>query len=288
MIAFGENAMVELPLSAGGALSSLQSEVDGGDTDANGALQLALALLPGDGAGRVALISDGQFALTDGQLALLRARGVPIDVYKWKAACSATRRSRAWMCPRACIRGNPSASPWKWSPTPMGAVRSCSTRAAKPVATREVTLRRGTNTYAFRTSRKPPGTVTYEAQLILEGDSRTQNDRMGAYMTVLGAPNVLLVEGKGGEAAQLGEMLAAAGMRCEVVAPAYLAASAEALMAYDAIALVNVNASAIGEGQLAALASYVRTLGRGLCVFGGDDSFAPAGTAAARWKKSCP
>ena len=88
---------------------------------------------------------------------------------------------------------------------------------------------------------------------------------------------VLLVEGKSGEAAQLEEMLAAAGMRCEVVAPAYLAASAEALMAYDAIALVNVNASAIGEDQLAALTSYVRTLGRGLCVFGGDDSFAPGG-----------
>ena len=86
VIAFGENAMVELPLSAGGALSSLQSEVDGGDTDANGALQLALALLPGDGAGRVALISDGQFALTDGQLALLRARGVPIDVYKMESS----------------------------------------------------------------------------------------------------------------------------------------------------------------------------------------------------------
>ena len=82
VIAFGENAMVELPLSAGGALSSLQSEVDGGDTDANGALQLALALLPGDGA----LISDGQFALTDGQLALLRARGVPIDVYKMESS----------------------------------------------------------------------------------------------------------------------------------------------------------------------------------------------------------
>ena len=41
-------------------------------------------------------------------------------------------------------------------------------------------------------------------------------------------------------------------------------------MAYDAIALVNVNASAIGEDQLAALTSYVRTLGRGLCVFGGE------------------
>ena len=269
VIAFGENAMVELPLSAGGALSSLQSEVDGGDTDANGALQLALALLPGDGAGRVALISDGQFALTDGQLALLRARGVPIDVYKMESSLQRDAQVTRVDVPARVYQGQSFRVTMEFDADGRGTLVLYAGREA--VATREVTLRRGTNTYAFEDIAETSGTVTYEAQLILEGDSRTQNDRMGAYMTVLGAPNVLLVEGKSGEAAQLGEMLAAAGMRCEVVAPAYLAASAEALMAYDAIALVNVNASAIGEGQLAALTSYVRTLGRGLCVFGGDD-----------------
>ena len=277
VIAFGENAMVELPLSAGGALSSLQSEVDGGDTDANGALQLALALLPGDGAGRVALISDGQFALTDGQLALLRARGVPIDVYKVESSLQRDAQVTRVDVPARVYQGQSFRVTVEMESNADGRGTLVLYAGREAVATREVTLRRGTNTYAFEDIAETSGTVTYEAQLILEGDSRTQNDRMGAYMTVLGAPNVLLVEGKSGEAAQLGEMLAAAGMRCEVVAPAYLAASAEALMAYDAIALVNVNASAIGEGQLAALTSYVRTLGRGLCVFGGDDSFAPGG-----------
>ena len=193
VIAFGENAMVELPLSAGGALSSLQSEVDGGDTDANGALQLALALLPGDGAGRVALISDGQFALTDGQLALLRARGVPIDVYKMESRLQRDAQVTRVDVPARVYQGQSFRVTVEMESNADGRGTLVLYAGREAVATREVTLRRGTNTYAFEDIAETSGTVTYEAQLILEGDSRTQNDRMGAYMTVLGEPNVLLV-----------------------------------------------------------------------------------------------
>lgn len=278
VIAFGANAMVESPLVQGAsAFSGFQAAVDGSDTDANGALLLAGALLPGGAAGRIALISDGQFALTADQLALLRARGVPVDVLSVDAPIERDAQVTRVETPSRIYQGQSFrvTVTMESNSDARGTLVLYANREA--VATRQVVLRRGTNTYAFEDIAETSGVVTYEAQLICEGDGRTQNDRMGAYMTVLGAPNVLVVEGKSGEAGELAKMLSAAGVRVDTVVPAMLASTAQELSAYDAVALVNVNASSVSGAQCDALSAYVRTMGRGLCVFGGDDSFAPGG-----------
>ena len=77
----------------------------------------------------------------------------------------------------------------------------------KNSATRSVALRSGENTFVFRNIAKQPGVVTYEAQVIMSGDGVSQNDRAAAYITVSGAPSVLIVEGQNGTGGELGKML---------------------------------------------------------------------------------
>jgi len=157
-----------------------------------------------------------------------------------------------------------------------------------PVSSREVTLRRGDNTFTFRDTAADTGVVTYEARLISEGDSCAQNDNMGGYVYVQGAPKLLLVEGRQGEGSEMAAMLSAAAMQYETVLPAQLPYDAEQLRQYDGVVLVNVDYDAADEEQWAALDSAVRVLGRGLTVIGGDSSYALGGYRGSRLEEMLP
>ena len=157
-----------------------------------------------------------------------------------------------------------------------------------PVSSREVTLRRGDNTFTFRDVAADTGVVTYEARLISEGDSCAQNDSMGGYVYVQGAPKLLLVEGRQGEGSEMAAMLSAAAMQYETVLPAQLPYDAEQLRQYDGVVLVNVDYDAADEEQWAALDSAVRVLGRGLTVIGGDSSYALGGYRGSKLEEMLP
>ena len=275
-IAFGHSAMVDAPLAAGRKEISLGTAPDASGTDIGRALAMAMALLPEDAAGRIALLSDGKDngQGVRSQLAALAARGIAVDVLPFASGYVHDAQVTGVTPPAQVYQGEKFDVSVQLDSSFETAGTLVLYANRQPVSTRNVTLRRGENTFVFKDTATASGVVTYEVELVAEGDENPRNNRLGAYMDVRGVPRVAVV-GNGGD--ELRAMLTAAGMEVDTLLPAQLPKSAEALRQYHAVALVNVNGDDLHRDAVSALDDYVRKLGRGVAVFGGDDSYALGG-----------
>ena len=288
VIAFGGNAMVEKPLAQDGTYNGVTTAVDAQASDLSSALTLASALLPEDAQGRIVVLSDGATEDVRAAAQQLAARGVTVDYQSFSGDALPDAQISQLNVPSRVYQGQ------SFTVTVQVTANHDTTgtlvlyQNRTPVSSREVTLRRGDNTFTFRDTAADTGVFTYEARLISEGDSCAQNDSMGGYVYVQGAPKLLLVEGRQGEGSEMAAMLSAAAMQYETVLPAQLPYDAEQLRQYDGVVLVNVDYDAADEEQWAALDSAVRVLGRGLTVIGGDSSYALGGYRGSRLEDMLP
>lgn len=288
VIAFGGNAMVEKPLAQDGTYNGVTTAVDAQASDLSSALTLASALLPEDAQGRIVVLSDGATEDVRAAAQQLAARGVTVDFQSFSGDALPDAQISQLNVPSRVYQGQSFTVTVQVTANHDTAGTLVLYQNRTPVSSREVTLRRGDNTFTFRDTAADTGVVTYEARLISEGDSCAQNDSMGGYVYVQGAPKLLLVEGRQGEGSEMAAMLSAAAMQYETVLPAQLPYDAEQLRQYDGVVLVNVDYDAADKEQWAALDSAVRVLGRGLTVIGGDSSYALGGYRGSRLEDMLP
>ncbi len=288
VIAFGGNAMVEKPLAQDGTYNGVTTAVDAQASDLSSALTLASALLPEDAQGRIVVLSDGATEDVRAAAQQLAARGVTVDFQSFSGDALPDAQISQLNVPSRVYQGQSFTVTVQVTANHDTAGTLVLYQNRTPVSSREVTLRRGDNTFTFRDTAADTGVVTYEARLISEGDSCAQNDSMGGYVYVQGAPKLLLVEGRQGEGSEMAAILSAAAMQYKTVLPAQLPYDAEQLRQYDGVVLVNVDYDAADEEQWAALDSAVRVLGRGLTVIGGDSSYALGGYRGSKLEEMLP
>lgn len=288
VIAFGGNAMVEKPLAQDGTYNGVTTAVDAQASDLSSALTLASALLPENAQGRIVVLSDGATEDVRAAAQQLAARGVTVDYQSFSGDALPDAQISQLNVPSRVYQGQSFTVTVQVTANHDTAGTLVLYQNRTPVSSREVTLRRGDNTFTFRDTAADTGVVTYEARLISEGDSCAQNDSMGGYVYVQGAPKLLLVEGRQGDGSEMAAMLSAAAMQYETVLPAQLPYDAEQLRQYDGVVLVNVDYDAADEEQWAALDSAVRVLGRGLTVIGGDSSYALGGYRGSKLEEMLP
>ena len=288
VIAFGGNAMVEKPLAQDGTYNGVTTAVDAQASDLSSALTLASALLPENAQGRIVVLSDGATEDVRAAAQQLAARGVTVDYQSFSGDALPDAQISQLNVPSRVYQGQSFTVTVQVTANHDTAGTLVLYQNRTPVSSREVTLRRGDNTFTFRDTAADTGVVTYEARLISEGDSCAQNDSMGGYVYVQGAPKLLLVEGRQGEGSEMAAMLSAAAMQYETVLPAQLPYDAEQLRQYDGVVLVNVDYDAADEEKWAALDSAVRVLGRGLTVIGGDSSYALGGYRGSKLEEMLP
>ncbi len=275
VIAFGRNAVVERSLSQTTPLDDLTGRVDRSGSDLNNALQLASALLPADSNGGIAVISDGR--ITGEEELFASAGGVPVNILKTEARNGTDAQVTSVSVPASLYTGQKYTTLVTVHANTAGEATLLLTRDRGEAQTRTVTLRKGENTFAFDAVAGSAGVSTVEAQVLLEGDSVSANDSGAAYTFIAGEPSVLIAEGQSGAGANLDKMLKAAGMKTRVLPVSMLPGQAADLMAYHAVALVNVDVTRIDDGQTAALDTAAKELGVGIAVFGGDESYALGG-----------
>ena len=275
VIAFGNNAAVERSLNQTVPLGDLSARVDRTGSDLNSALQLAAALLPTDSNGGIAVISDGR--VTGEEDFFRSAGGLTVNVLKTGTRSGADAQVTNVSVPASLYTGQKYTTQVTVHSNRAGEATLVLTRDRGEAVTRTVTLRKGENTFAFDAVAGSAGVSTVEAQVLLDGDSISANDTGAAYTVIAGEPKVLIAEGKSGEAANLVKMLKAAGMEVLTLPAGMLPEQAADLLAYHAVALVNVDAAQLEDGQIAALDTAAKELGVGVAVFGGDASYALGG-----------
>lgn len=270
VIAFGADAMVETPLSEAPAFSGLHTRVNGQQTDLDGALRLAAALLPSGG---MTVVTDGKASVSRAAIDSLCASGVAVDALLLEQDAKEDAQVTELNAPPEAYEGQSVA---------LRVVIDASVSMEATLAlyqngtlseTRAITLQKGENRFAFSDTASQTGVVTYEARLLSAQDTQPRNNSAAAYVRVLGTPSIALVT----QSADVRALFDAAGMAVTTLTPAEMPKAAEGYLGYDAIVLNNIDYESAGEKQWKALDAAVRTLGRGLCVLGGDSSYALGG-----------
>ncbi|HEY0735512.1 MAG TPA: VWA domain-containing protein [Herpetosiphonaceae bacterium] len=279
IVAFGENALVERAPSTEQALRRLQSVPVTTRTNIGEAINLGLALLPADTQKRLVLLSDGGENAGDifSAVALARARNVPIEVVSLSETANDVVQVSELRAPSTVRKGQniPLDVVVESSVDTAATIRLRS--SAGVIEERPVELKAGRQTIPFSVRAESDGFARYTAEIEVANDTRAQNNQAAALIDVQGEPRVLLVEGKAGEAANLATALQTAQMNPTIVAPETMPTNLAELGGYDAVALVNVAAGRLPASSMKLLPSYVRDLGRGLVMVGGDRAYGMGG-----------
>ncbi len=156
-----------------------------------------------------------------------------------------------------------------------------------------VALHEGVNRVEFKSQAKRAGFTSYRLELVRANHDTEKVNNVAVMTTpVKGRPRVLYVEGgtvrDAGVTRYLKNALNHENIDVEVRGPRGLPSSAKALQKYDLVLVSDVPAQFVGLAQMHALEAYVRDLGGGLIMAGGEDSFGSGGYQGTRIEKIMP
>jgi Mg-chelatase subunit ChlD len=288
VIVFGADAVLERPPSSEKELVRLRVTPDSSATDIGRALRLGMATLPSDALRRVVLLSDGgETRQSEGSSALdvaleARAAGIPVEtvslagppaaddvaIETLEAPANASEGQTVRLIVQARVRQTNGNGATK------GRLRLF--RDRQPVLDTTVDLQAGVNRVPV-TATAPRGFHTWEARLEVPGDGVAANNVAFGFTEVRGPPRILLVEGEPGRAANLRAALQAARLQARIIGPAELPQTLNGLDAWDAVVLADVAFRQLPPNAAKLLPAYVRDLGHGLLMIGGEDSYAAGG-----------
>jgi uncharacterized membrane protein len=279
IIATGSNALVEQAVQSHIDFSHFESTPDTNYTDLAAGLRLASAIMPADSMRHVVLLTDGQQNLEDAmqEAQLLQQQGIRLDIVPLPTSKTVEARINDISAPTE-VRTN---ERFVLHIKVYTNVAQTSTLRVyldqKLISQQKVSLVVGEQEVSVNLLAPPPGFHTYRATLEASADTIAQNNEAATYVNVQGPPRVLVVEGKPGSGQNIIAALKATKIDVTVGTPNDVPTTLDGLAPYSAVILADVPALALGNTRMATLQAYVRDLGRGLVVSGGQNSYSLGG-----------
>lgn len=290
IVAVGRNALVEESVQKQINFSHFQSAPDTNYTDLAAGLRLASAIMPADSMRRIVLLTDGQQNLGDAlqEAQLLQQQGIRLDVVPLPNVSGVEARINSVTAPTV-LRVNERF---------VLHVNLYSTIAQDAtlhlyldqnlLSQQPVHLIAGTEEVTFALLAPPPGFHTFRVTLDAPQDTLAQNNEGAAFVDVQGPPRVLLIEGQPGDGKNILSAMHATKIDTIVGTPNDVPTTLDGLVPYSAIVLANVPASSLGTKRMKSIQSFVRDLGRGLVVSGGENSYGVGGYANTPLEETLP
>jgi Mg-chelatase subunit ChlD len=295
VVTFGQHPRaVDLPPDGAPLPADFLARHDGDASDLAAAVQLAYGLYPPGTLARAVIVSDGNE--TAGNLAAeafsARDRGVRVSYASFPAEQDDEVLVRSLKLPADVKVGAPFEV----------TADVYASRAGRAVVTlyrdefvnpldgrKEIDLRPGENTVRWRSEILQPGFTTFKAVLSTKlKDHFAANNQAVASVAVRGKPRVLYIEGEPQSASYLSNALRKESIDVETRGPYGLPTSPRDLARYDLVLLSDVPAMFVGPAQMAALEAYVRDLGGGFIMAGGENSFGSGGYSGSRIETILP
>lgn len=279
VVAFGGSPVLEAPLGSGPLPERPPGVSDSRATDIAGAIKLALAAFPREGAKRIVLLTDGNENQGNAREAAQRAQaeGVDIHVVPLRNEYAGEVLVERLVVPQEVKFGESflvRVVAWSAKET---SGRISLYRDGEFVGAQPVKLTPGKNVFAYQQSIDQGGFHIFQARLEAPDDVVEENNRGVGLVAVRGRPHVLYVEKDRDQGTHLLNALRTQNLQVEMVGPEALPASMEGLTRYDSIILSNVSALRMTKPQMELLRNYVRDQGGGLVMLGGEESFGVGG-----------
>jgi len=275
IVAVGHNALVEQSVRRTIDFSQFQSTPDTNFTDLAAGLRLAAAILPTDSLRRIVLLSDGQQNLGDAlqEAQLLQQEGIRLDIVPLPTINTAEARVDGLSAPtelhtneRFLLRTQIFSTVAQ-----LATIRLYLDQALLLQFTTHLVV--GNQELDFRLLAPPPGFHTFRLTLEAAQDTILANNEASAFVNVQGPPRVLVIEGHPGDGHNIVAALQATKIQVTVGTPSDVPTTLDGLAGYSTVVLANVPALSLGTARMQILQAYVRDLGRGLVVSGGETSY---------------
>jgi len=148
----------------------------------------------------------------------------------------------------------------------------------KVLEKRNVTLKDGLNRVAFEINTKDETpTIGLEASVNIKDDPLLANNAFKKSAAVVGKPHILYVEGYAPSARYLAGALSLEGFQVDVTTADKMPSTVDKLDVYDAVILSDVEKKNLTDAQMQAVATYVRDLGGGFLLTGGENTYGKDG-----------
>ena len=290
VILFAGGAAVSVPSQPKAAQPHLTedilsgAEIDRTATNLAGAIQLGLSVPTSRPVGqkRLVLLSDGTQNVGEAAALLDLVRTSEIEVFT--IPLSSDRAYEVW------VRELRTPSQVRTGETfPVRAIVETTTDTAVQVRLyRNDTPLTDPQTVALKKGKQPidiPQRISeediYKYRIEISVDNSTgdnpENNTGYGITRVYGTPHILYIEGDAGQTDALKTVLEMNSLAVEILQPSELPTDLVALQNSDAIILSNVPADELSALQMEHIESYVRDLGKGLVVIGGDRAFGRGG-----------
>ncbi|MFQ5413679.1 MAG: VWA domain-containing protein, partial [Phycisphaerae bacterium] len=290
MIDFARQAFLQqLPMRGGYLIPSgrLPQMPNTDRTDVAAALRLAMAMFPHDTTKRIVLMSDGNDNMGDvlSEVRRAKADGIPIDVvplwYRrpneiyFERMIAPTYAEKGEQVPIRMVVHTDRAASGSIAFYQNGVLVALAPEDAR------VELKPGSNTFYIKVPVSATGAQRYEAVFRPDNpamDAIALNNTQTAFSFVSGSSRVLLLTNNPRDDAPLADALRSEHVDVQMRDVASLGQFDRLEMGgYSTIVLANVPAAAFTEQQQADLALYVRDMGGGLVMLGGDESYGAGG-----------
>ena len=290
MIAFARNAFLhQKPMRGGYFLSPGRLDVMPGTdrTDVASAMRLAMAMFPHDTSKRIVLMSDGNDNMGDVLTEVRRAKadGIPVDVLPLQYEHQNEVYFDRLIVPTHAEPGEQVALRMVLNshrPTTGSISLYVDGELLEiPESAARVELKSGANTFFMKLPAEASGVQTYEARFRPDDDTMdtiAMNNSSRAFTFVSGASRVLLLSSDPEFDRPLAEALQSENVRVELRDIAELGRfGLLQMMKYSAVVLANIPAATFTDQQQQELAAYVKDMGSGLIMLGGDESYGAGG-----------
>jgi len=282
-LAFAAEAMIEDPLRERLHPPAPQrAELARDGTDLGSAIRRGLAEVPPDSAARIVLVSDGVSTRGDalGEAALAAAAGVRIDVVPLDQRKLEDIRVVAVSTGSRASEGESIDLRIVTSAARDAEVELRVYRDGQLLRRGDVSIAAGEDVVHLREIASEPGLHRYDVELTAKDprqDEAPEDNRGSTFVRVTGEASALVLERDKQLAGPLARALQSAAFDVQVGDATQVPADAAGFARYDLVVLSDISAVDLSPGQIAALASYVRDLGGGLLLMGGDRSLGPGG-----------
>lgn len=279
LIGFGAQTATEQPLSHDPLNPEFSKKILPDGSDLNDALQHALDLLRDTHrAGRILILSDGESNGASPLLAARRARNmnVPIDFRNFERLRTSDVAVEALLLPDLVGPREPfSCSAWLVADE---AVESqvVIKRDGHVISEVNKHLHAGRNQVMFRDLLEPGGLHKYEVTVKSSSDSVAENNHGEGIVRVQAGPRLLVINDDG-QPDNFTRALESGQIPFDVTTAKGAPLTLESLDRYGAVAIENVPAAAFGRIKLQQISRYVKELGGGFLLTGGERSFGTGG-----------
>ncbi len=276
LIVFGKKPSLEIPLKNDFSAEPYRSQININFTNIYEAIQLAIGKLPEQGTNRILLISDGNQNINKAQNMAFLAKSLGIQIFSLPLD-SWQNKNEVYLEKLETPAQVPLNSPFEIRIVVDSVKQSQSDlillRNGKLIANHKIKLQAGKNIFRLVDTIPSSGIYSYKTIINPEEDVIYQNNEGLSFTYGTRKSGILYLSEAASAEIALVLALKGQGFHLDLMTAKAMPDSLNDIIDYKAIILDNVHGSSFSNQDMENLEKYVKDIGGGLLMIGGDRSF---------------